>query len=638
MEATKPIVETQTDVVVDETPKEKGKPTELIDAIDKEDIMAVTGQANPYFLGTTKAAQYENKVAASEESKKQIDNWITQTQNPVTLEKYTPNDYFEWQRQYQKEIEENMPYYMDNYNDYLAKMKTQHPEWSREELSEAGETYWNMFTAKEFENIENNAWNKFTESQKVSMKDASIPQKVDYLLSSITSNTVVGNFSAYSKAIIDASIDAVQGGEGNVSEFYRSNMDFVKENRSKYKDLSTVQEVAETAILLGADMPVFSLLGAGSGAISNYGWRAASEVATIMGVPTNIAKVAAIRSITSVMKSGTQTGILLGAYDSLLAAGDKLSTTKISDLDSEDYQDMFLNPFTKGAVAGMAVGVFSGITHGLLQKMNSNAIKKLYPMVDGKVSIATTGGTARLKLLNTGVHVGAGIIEGGLIFPLAHAAVDYAKGEEDAFRNITTQSIVEDGLKFLVAIKGQQIGSIVKDIKSSTYMVDPNFKKPFENKFKYSKMELNRWGVKDVAELREKAKDSDWIKEAQKSGSITAVDFLKVMYDSEGLMFNNRMAINKTVASTIGKTPVLISYDKDGKTIDIAEYKSNAEAKKAEYIMNEVNVVDNIITNSANLDSRATIELNAEYEKNPEKLVALNEAMLKSLPKSKDCF
>lgn len=618
-------LEQQQKEIEPELPKEK-KATDIATTINEDDVKAATGQANPYPLATVKAADYEDKVANYKQSQERINNWIIQTANTTTGEKYTVTDYFDWQKTYQDEMEATSPYVMADYKNAMESFIAK--GLSGQELDDAMNNYWDMFTADKFSDIENKAWAKFSESRGVSMKDATVPQKLDYLLSSVTSNTIIGAFSAYSKSLLDASIDAIKGGTGDVQKFYMENMDYVKANRSKYKDLSTTQEVAETAILLAADLPTFTMMGAGAGALTNYGWRAGANILKYMGVPQNIAKIAAIQSMSNIAKSSVTTGALLGTYDLTLSLANKLSTTRISDLDSEDYKEM-ANSFGKGMAAGVAIGVFSGITHNVLQRMNSNAVKKLYSTVDGGISVKAGGSPSKIKLINIGVHTAAGIIEGGVIFPLSHAIYDYAQGNEDAFSEITAESMIKDGIKFAIAIKAQQMPSIIEQVQSSAYIIDPNFKKPFENDFTYSKAELNRLGVKDYFELKSKAKDQNWIEGLKDNKNITSADFLKVMYDAEGLMFNKSMSVDKSTAEKVNGKPVLVSRDAKGGIVDIVEYKSMKEAKQAEYAMEEINITDGVVVKASNLDARGIMELNAEYEKSPEKLILLNEAFAK---------
>jgi hypothetical protein len=138
-------------------------------------------------------------------------------------------------------------------------------------------------------------------------------------------------------------------------------------------------------------------------------------------------------------------------------------------------------------------------------------------------------------------------------------------------------------------------------------------------------------GIKDVSELKnysEKQNES-WYNAALKNEKIPEATKRKLAYGMQGLEIAKTFNITDRVIVEIDGKPAVVSYDKNGKLADISVFDSKVEANRE--ILQTQDVIENnkLTEKTTNLAPESVDNINMFYEKNPDRLVALNDAISK---------
>lgn len=489
-----------------------------------------------------------------------------------------------------------------------------------EELQKSGLLTNPDATVEQFRQFEDNVFQQFKDSKRMPLsgKGSTIAGNADYIVNSTLSNTFVGKYIATPLLSVGTSII-------NWDSFgneYREWQQYFTERKSMYKDMSVVQEVSEMGILMGADFIVFSGLGKVAEVGTNVLWKAGANVLRHLGVAPEVANITAVNIASQMLKSGTQLGATLSMYEGGMQLGRELETTRITELDDEAKTRVF-DAGEHGFMTGFVVGNFTGLSSVLMSKINSKMLSKNYVLnkETGSLEIMQNNVPKKVVAINAAGQLTAAVVE-GTVFVVGGEYI-----REGNIDNLTFKSVTEDVLKFLVAIKAQSLGGIINSVKNP-YSVNKSYNR---DNVKFNKSELDRLGVKTEDELYANLRDKEYVKEIQDSKKVSYITKLKVDLANNGIVYNVKLNIDKTVAETDGNGHwEVASYDKDGGLVDVRRCNTEAEARNLEMAAENINMI-NKMSEATNLSSEGIDNINAYYEKSPEKLIALTKAVSKNV-------
>ena len=389
---------------------------------------------------------------------------------------------------------------------------------------------------------------------------------------------------------------------------------------SQYAPDNALMEGCLMTIGLGIDTGGFKVLGGISGGINKVGWNIFSKTLNRMGIAEPMAKLStlkylqkfspAINKIPTIAQSATESAGLLAMYDGITDFTDKLKTKKVSELTRDDLLESF-HATGRGYAGGLAIGTLGGVSNNVLQRVNSKAIQSMYPTFSME---AQKMGAAKLPLkyraIATGTFVGTGLFEFGVVFPASHATYDYVVGgDKEAFKHITWESALEEGIKGFLAIKMQHM----PNLKATTK--DVEWKGKFNSEIKYGTYELRSLGVKDYMELKQKVESPEFRKSAMESDKVPVSTKNKLIYDNTGYMNKATVPIDKTSIEIIDNEICLVSSTKDNVLVDVTPMESMSQAKLLEGISANLNLVDGVVRKASKLDYEGSNNINAFYEK-----------------------
>lgn len=610
-------------------------PISIIQKIDPDDIKAATGQPNTYEVGTDEFYSYGQKQLNAKQFNTKVDEWNKSTGLGV-------EEYLNWQTK-EQEVYGDM---LSKYNESMS-----NTEWDTDPnvRREQSQTEWDMSLSK-YDSERNAKWDAFIkeyeqkQADKTSLRGQNKEdylKRLNYLVDYVLTNTITGKGSSFLMGAGAYLWDTWKYGEGDdrvrrLGEVYRSIQQQATDEMSQYAPDNMLMEGSLMTIGLGIDSWSFNVLKGISGGINNVGWNVFSKTLNRMGVAEPMAKLStlkylqklspAINKIPTIAQSATESAGLLAMYDGITDFTDKLKTKKVSELTRDDLLESF-HATGRGYAGGLAIGTLGGVSNNVLQRVNSKAIQSMYPTFSME---ARKIGAAKLPLkyraIATGTFVGTGLFEFGVVFPASHATYDYVVGgDKEAFKHITWESALEEGIKGFLAIKMQHM----PNLKATTK--DVEWKGKFNSEIKYGTYELRSLGVKDYMELKQKVESPEFRKSAMESDKVPVSTKNKLIYDNTGYMNKATVPIDKTSIEIIDNEICLVSSTKDNVLVDVTPMESMSQAKLLEGISANLNLVDGVVRKASELDYEGSNNINAFYEKSPEKLMALNDALAKEM-------
>lgn len=569
-----------------------------VNLVTSRDVVGITtGQENPYYLGSTKAAEYDAAQFQYEQSKKASKEFQAQTG-------LSDLDFLEWTAYSDKQLQ-----------DFL----TNNPNATPEQL----------------DYFYDNTWQKFDMTKKKDLSGSDdywegVANRSDYIVNGIMSNTLMGRgatflYSVFEYAGLDQTTARLEGNtqvSKSVGELYREKQQAYGRNMSRYKNMTQLGGTLEGAIYLGIDMPLFEVGGSASAGTTNTLWNFGKNI--LKGTPKSVV----LNTAANIAKEGIIMGGTLGTYDAMLKGSELLSTKSPDELEAEDYKEVVAS-FGKGMGTGIIVGSVMGIGNRILSRANSKALATTYSPdpTTGMVRINPSTGVA-VKALN---YAGQTALFGteAIVFSASHELF-----EEGTLSNYTTEEMWQ-GIVSFIPIKAMGVNKLIESVKG--VRVNPDFLKDqakgknWMDRVEFNSVEMGLLGIKDVSELKnysEKQNES-WYNAALKNEKIPEATKRKLAYGMQGLEIAKTFNVTDRVIKEIDGKPAVVSYDKNGKLADISVFNSKVEANRE--VLQTQDVIENnkLTEKTTNLAPESVDNINMFYEKNPDRLVALNDAISK---------